>query len=111
MVKYQDELVKLRAEYNKQLKAAANDEQRSRINQKFAVQQMDMQRELYQQIINSNLQAIDDMQKKLKTEDLTTEQRQTLKESIFILKSFLDNIFNVVLSVNIIFFILCNTFF
>lgn len=82
MVKYQDELVKLREEYNKQLKAAANDEQRSRINQKFAVQQMDMQRELYQQIINSNLQAIDDMQKKLKTEDLTTEQRQTLKESI-----------------------------
>ena len=82
MVKYQDELVKLREEYNKQLKAAANDEQRSRINQKFAVQQMDMQRELYQQIINSNLQAIDDMQKKLKTEDLTTEQRKTLKESI-----------------------------
>lgn len=82
MVKYQDELVKLREEYNKQLRAAANDEQRSRINQKFAVQQMDMQRELYQQIINSNLQAIDDMQKKLKTEDLTTEQRQTLKESI-----------------------------
>lgn len=82
MVKYQDELIKLRAEYNKQLKAAANDEQRSRINQKFAVQQMDMQRELYQQIIDSNLQAIDDMQKKLKTEDLTTEQRQTLKESI-----------------------------
>lgn len=82
MVKHQDELVKLREEYNKQLKAAANDEQRSRINQKFAVQQMDMQRELYQQIINSNLQAIDDMQKKLKTEDLTTEQRQTLKESI-----------------------------
>lgn len=82
MVKYQDELVKLREEYNKQLKAAANDEQRSRINQKFAVQQMDMQRELYKQIINSNLQAIDDMQKKLKTEDLTTEQRQTLKESI-----------------------------
>ncbi len=82
MVKYQDELIKLRAEYNKQLKAAANDEQRSRINQKFAVQQMDMQRELYQQIINSNLQAIDDMQKKLKTEDLTTEQRQTLKDSI-----------------------------
>lgn len=82
MVKYQDELVKLREEYNKQLKAAANDEQRSRINQKFAVQQMDMQRELYQQIINSNLQAIDDIQKKLKTEDLTTEQRQTLKESI-----------------------------
>lgn len=82
MVKYQDELIKLRAEYNKQLKAAVNDEQRSRINQKFAVQQMDMQRELYQQIINSNLQAIDDMQKKLKTEDLTTEQRQTLKESI-----------------------------
>ena len=82
MVKYQDELVKLREEYNKQLKAAANDGQRSRINQKFAVQQMDMQRELYQQIINSNLQAIDDMQKKLKTEDLTTEQRQTLKESI-----------------------------
>ena len=82
MVKYQDELVKLREEYNKQLKAAANDEQRSRINQKFAVQQMDMQRELYQQIINSNLQAIDDMQRKLKTEDLTTEQRQTLKESI-----------------------------
>ena len=82
MVKYQDELIKLRAEYNKQLKAAANDEQRSRINQKFAVQQMDMQRELYQQIIDSNLQAIDDMQKKLKTEDLTTEQRQTLKDSI-----------------------------
>lgn len=82
MVKYQDELVKLREEYNKQLKAAANDEQRSRINQKFAVQQMDMQRELYQQIIDSNLQAIDDMQKKLKTEDLTTEQRQTLKDSI-----------------------------
>ncbi|PAY51933.1 phage tail tape measure protein [Ligilactobacillus salivarius] len=82
MVKYQDELVKLREEYNKQLKTAANDEQRSRINQKFAVQQMDMQRELYQQIINSNLQAIDDMQKKLKTEDLTTEQRKTLKESI-----------------------------
>ena len=82
MVKYQDELVKLREEYNKQLRAAASDEQRSRINQKFAVQQMDMQRELYQQIINSNLQAIDDMQKKLKTEDLTTEQRQTLKESI-----------------------------
>ena len=82
MVKYQDELVKLREEYNKQLKAAANDEQRSRINQKFAVQQMDMQRELYQQIINSNLQAIDDMQKKLKTEDLTTEQRQTLKDNI-----------------------------
>ena len=82
MVKYQNELVKLREAYNKQLKAAANDEQRSRINQKFAVQQMDMQRELYQQIINSNLQAIDDMQKKLKTEDLTTEQRQTLKESI-----------------------------
>lgn len=82
MVKYQNELIALRDKYNDAMARTNNAEEKSKLNQQFAIQQMNMQAELYREQIEQNRQAIVDMEAQLNNGDLTTAQRQTLKDNI-----------------------------
>ena len=80
--KYAEDMNKARQAYNKALKAAQTDEEKEAVNQKFILDQIDMQRDVYEEIIKADMAAIETLQNKLSKDDLTTEQRQKINDAI-----------------------------
>ena len=80
--KYAEDMNKARQAYNKALKTARTDEEKEAVNQKFILNQIDMQRDVYEEIIKADMAAIETLQNKLSKDDLTTEQRQKINDAI-----------------------------
>lgn len=80
--KYAEDMVKARNAYNQALKNARTDEEKEAINQQFILQQIDMQRQVYNEIIKADQNAIATLQNKLNSDELTSDQRQKINDVI-----------------------------
>ena len=80
--KYAEGMVKARNAYNQALKNARTDEEKEAANQQFILQQIDMQRQVYDEIIKADQDAIATLQNKLNNDELTSDQRQKINDAI-----------------------------
>jgi Phage-related minor tail protein. len=80
--KYAEDMVKARNAYNQALKDARTDEEKEAVNQQFILQQIDMQRQVYDEIIKADQDAIATLQNKLNSDELTSDQRQKINDAI-----------------------------
>lgn len=80
--RFADRLDGLRAKYLKTLANVSDQDSKDSATQRFIVEQLELQRDIYQEMIISDKQSIAALKEKLKLQGLTTDQIATIKDSI-----------------------------
>lgn len=80
--KYAERMNKLVAEYDKLAKTRNTEDEKSALNAEYIYQQLSLQNDMYKDIIKADKEAISNMRKKREEGGLTTDQLQTIEDSI-----------------------------
>lgn len=86
-VKYSQEMIDLRERYQQVLDKAVSSQDKERINSKYIVEQMDLQRKIYESMIEADKESIDTLTAKYRNENLSSDQLAKINESIANYKS------------------------
>ena len=86
-VKYSQEMIDLRERYQQALDKAVSSQDRERINSKYIVEQMDLQRKIYESMIKADKESISTLTAKYRNEKLSSDQLAKINESIANYKS------------------------
>lgn len=80
--KFADKLMELKENYTNSMSKASNQNDKDLATQKFIVDQLELQEEIYEEMIDSDKQSITALKEKLALGDLTTDQITTIKTDI-----------------------------
>ena len=80
--RFASKLETLKQRYQKALSDSFDQDDKDSATQQFIVQQLELQRDIYQEMIDSDKQSISALKEKLKLQGLTTDQIATIKDSI-----------------------------
>lgn len=86
-VEYSREMAELKERYQQALDKAVNSQDRERINSKYIVEQMDLQRKIYESMIAADKESIETLTNKYRNENLSSDQLAKINESIANYKS------------------------
>lgn len=86
-VEYSREMAELKERYQQALDKAVNSQDKERINSKYIVEQMDLQRKIYESMIAADKESIETLTNKYRNENLSSDQLAKINESIANYKS------------------------
>lgn len=86
-VEYSREMAELKERYQQALDKAVNSQDKERINSKYIVEQMDLQRKIYESMIAADKESIETLTNKYHNENLSSDQLAKINESIANYKS------------------------
>lgn len=86
-VEYSREMAELKERYQQALDKAVNSQDKERINSKYIVEQMDLQRKIYESMIVADKESIETLTNKYRNENLSSDQLAKINESIANYKS------------------------
>ncbi len=86
-VEYSREMAELKERYQQALDKVVNSQDKERINSKYIVEQMDLQRKIYESMIAADKESIETLTNKYRNENLSSDQLAKINESIANYKS------------------------
>lgn len=86
-VEYSREMAELKERYQQALDKAVDSQDKERINSKYIVEQMDLQRKIYESMIAADKESIETLTNKYRNENLSSDQLAKINESIANYKS------------------------
>ncbi|MEY8736410.1 hypothetical protein AB9M75_03965 [Lactobacillus sp. AN1001] len=86
-VEYSREMTEVKERYQQALDKAVNSQEKERINSKYLVEQMDLQRKIYESMIAADKESIETLTNKYRNENLSSDQLAKINESIANYKS------------------------